>query len=264
MHVFVVAALTLVGCGGADSGSGDSEVTTTTEFVLPISNDSCLSCHEDFLESRGDEDHKVFSHPQHLQQRILCASCHDGVGHGGAPLPGRAVCDECHGVDMPHPGDYRVTHGADVTSTGSDQVCRTCHNVYLHCQTCHGLQMPHPTEWKAKHGDIAYPQMQTCATCHEEDYCLTCHPVVMPHPRDWTKNHGWPVLEQGSVMCTSCHEPKLCVACHGMVMPHPSDWGTSHKVKAREMRAECMLCHAKEDCDVCHEIHQTHGKGGGA
>lgn len=256
--------MTLIGCGDAEPGAGESGTTTTTEFVLPISDESCLSCHVDFLAGRSGEDDKVFSHSLHVQQRIMCSSCHAGVGHGGAPIPERAVCDECHGIEMPHPGNYQVSHGEDVTSTGSDQVCRACHNVYLHCQTCHGLQMPHPAEWKAKHGDIAYPQMQTCATCHLDTFCLTCHPVAMPHPPEWTKTHGWPVLEQGSVMCTSCHEPKLCVACHGMSMPHPSDWGTSHKVTARDMRPECMLCHDEEDCVACHEIHQTHGKGGGS
>lgn len=259
----LVAAAALMGCGGADRGTGDA-VTTTTEFVLPIANESCLTCHEDFVGTRDGEDPKVFSHGLHLQQRILCSTCHAAVGHGGAPLPERQVCDDCHGIAMPHPPDYGTAHGAEVKAAGSDQVCRTCHNVYLHCQRCHGVQMPHPAEWKAKHGDIAYPELQTCATCHEPSYCLTCHPVAMPHPGDWTSTHGIPVLEKGSVICTSCHEPKLCEACHGMPMPHPSDWGTSHKVKAREMRAECMLCHVEEDCAECHEIHRSHGKGGGA
>ncbi len=260
----VVAAIALIGCGGADSGTGENGSTTTTEFVMPISNDSCLSCHEGFLESREGEDPQVFSHTLHLQQRILCSTCHAGVGHGGAPLPERQVCDACHGVDMPHPAGYGTAHGADVTAAGSDQACHTCHNVYLHCQRCHGVQMPHPAEWQAKHGDIAYPSLQTCATCHQPSFCLSCHPVVMPHPKEWTSTHGLPVLEQGSVMCTSCHQPSLCIACHGMSMPHPSDWGTSHQIAAQEKRGECMLCHAEDDCTACHEIHGTHGKGGGA
>jgi hypothetical protein len=261
--LLVAVAIALLGCGGADPVTSEAASTTTTEFVLPISDDSCLSCHEDFLAGRAGEDHKVFSHALHSQQRIMCSRCHTGVGHGGAPLPDQKVCDDCHGVRMPHPAGYGTVHGEQVRAAGSDQVCRTCHNVYLHCQRCHGVQMPHPEQWVEKHGSIAYPQMQTCSTCHAPSYCLNCHPVVMPHPQDWTRTHGLPVLEQGSVMCASCHSPTLCESCHGMQMPHPSDWGTSHKIEARDKRAECMLCHVEEDCATCHEIHQSHGKGGG-
>jgi hypothetical protein len=253
--------LLLLGCGGAEDGQQAQSTTTSTELVLPISNEACLSCHEDFEQRTADEDRKEFSHELHLAQLISCETCHAPLGHTGAPLPDSQVCDDCHGVPMPHPEGYETSHGAEVVANG-DEACANCHNIYLHCQTCHGVQMPHPDQWEQKHGEIAWPEMQTCSTCHETEFCLTCHPVEMPHPQDWTKTHGLPVVEQGSDMCTACHEPELCTSCHGMAMPHPDDWGTQHPQVAQEKREECMICHVQEDCDVCHEIHQTHGQGG--
>lgn len=251
------------GCGGPGPEDGTA-ATTTTQFVMPIADDACLSCHEDFLETRTGEDQKEFSHSLHARQRISCTTCHTAVGHGGLAIPGRESCDACHGIEMPHPQGFDTAHGKGVVEAGSDRVCRTCHNVYLHCQTCHGVQMPHPEDWTGKHGEIAYPRLQVCATCHEPSFCLSCHPVEMPHPADWTTTHGLPVLDKGSAMCTSCHEPDLCAACHGMPMPHPFDWGETHKDTARQKRDECVLCHAEKDCLVCHVIHQTHGRGGGS
>jgi len=250
------------GCGGGGSEVG--EATATTQFVAPIADETCLSCHDDFLASREHEDKRQFSHDLHVAQRISCSTCHTAVGHSGVALPGPEACDACHGIQMPHPQGFGTSHGKAVVESGSDEVCRRCHNVYLRCQTCHGVQMPHPEEWTGKHGEIAFPRLKVCSTCHQSSFCLTCHPVQMPHPDDWTTTHGLPVLEKGSVVCSSCHEPDLCTACHGMPMPHPSDWGTSHPDTARQKRDECVLCHTEKDCLACHVIHQTHGRGGGA
>ena len=262
LGLLMVLALA-VGCGGSGSDV-EAATTTTTQLAIKISDDTCLSCHEDFLASRSGEDIKKFSHSLHVQQRISCSTCHSAVGHSGVAIPGRESCDACHGIEMPHPQGFDKSHGKAVTEAGSDEVCRTCHNVYLHCQTCHGLQMPHPDDWVGKHGEIAFPRLKVCSTCHEPSFCLSCHPVEMPHPADWTATHGLPVLEKGSAMCATCHEPDLCAACHGMPMPHPSDWGESHKEVARQKRDECVLCHTEKDCLVCHVIHQTHGRGGGS
>lgn len=259
MMSLLLVGLSLAGCGGGDGVATTS--TTAGKAVIPIANDACLTCHTDFAATTKSEDRKTFSHDLHLRQRITCSTCHQTVGHGGMPKPPQQVCDECHGLSMPHPDAFGTTHGALVVEKGGD-VCARCHNVYLHCQECHGLQMPHPEQWTQKHGKIAYPQMQVCARCHEKSYCLTCHPVEMPHPKEWTRTHGLAVVAKGSVVCTNCHAPDLCTSCHGMPMPHPADWGTAHPAVAKEKPGECSLCHVKDDCDVCHQIHQTHGKGG--
>jgi hypothetical protein len=253
--------LLLVGCGGAEDGQQPQASTETTQFVLPVKNETCLTCHQDLAERTADEDRKVFSHDLHLKQRQKCETCHTPLGHTGSPIPEQQVCDECHGVPMPHPEDYETTHGQDIAS-GGDEVCGRCHNVYLHCQFCHGVQMPHPDQWELKHGEVAWPEMLTCERCHEQQYCLTCHPVVMPHPLEWTKTHGPEVLAKGSATCNDCHEPELCVACHGVEMPHPDDFGRNHPQISQEKPAECTLCHDRADCDSCHSIHETHGKGG--
>lgn len=255
----VMVSLFLAGCGGSDGAA--TTTTTAGKVVIPISNDACLSCHSDFAAITKSENVKTFSHDLHLRQRITCSTCHQTVGHGGMPTPPQQVCDNCHGLPMPHPDTFGTTHGRQVVEKGAE-VCARCHNVYLHCQECHGLQMPHPEQWTQKHGKIAYPQLQVCSRCHEKSFCLTCHPVEMPHPKKWTRAHGLAVVAKGSIVCTTCHAPDLCTSCHGMPMPHPSDWGTAHQVVAKQKPGECSLCHVKDDCDVCHQIHQTHGKGG--
>jgi len=259
--VLMVLAAGLTGCGGTKAGAEQATTTSTTQFVLPLSDDACLGCHADFESRTADEDRKVFSHDLHRRQKITCASCHSTVGHDGSPTPDRTTCDRCHGVTMPHPADYDTSHGQQVLDEGS-KVCATCHNVFLHCQFCHGLQMPHPEDWERKHGDLAVPELSNCRTCHDQEYCLQCHPVEMPHPASWTSGHGAVVYEKGSEVCTDCHEPELCTPCHAMPMPHPDDWGTAHPQTAATKRAECHLCHDQEDCDTCHEIHRTHGQGG--
>jgi hypothetical protein len=254
--------LLLLGCGGAEDGQQTQAAPTeTTGFVLPVKNETCLTCHADLEQRMADEDRKVFSHDQHLKQRLKCETCHTPMGHTGSPVPDRQICDDCHGMPMPHPDDYETAHGEDTVVLG-DEVCARCHNVYLHCQFCHGVQMPHPDQWELKHGEVAWPEMQTCERCHDQEYCLTCHPVEMPHPLEWTKTHGGEVQLQGSAMCNDCHEPQLCVACHGVEMPHPQDWGVNHPQVTEKKRGECMLCHDESDCTTCHEIHRTHGKGG--
>jgi Cytochrome c3 len=262
LPALVALGLLLAGCGSAGDESA-ATTTTTAKAVIPIANDACLTCHTDFQTVTAGEDSKVFSHALHLAQKIECSTCHQVVGHDGQPVPPRQVCDDCHGIAMPHPSGFGTSHGALVKEEGGE-VCARCHNVYLHCQECHGIQMPHPEQWTEKHGEIAYPQMQVCTRCHEKSFCLTCHPVEMPHPNDWTTGHGSVVVEKGSQVCVTCHEPELCTSCHGMPMPHPADWGTTHQTAAKEKPGECTLCHEQADCDACHEIHATHGTGGGS
>lgn len=260
----VLLLLLLVsGCGGGPEDATAATTTTTTELVVPLRNSTCLSCHKDFEQVTAREDQRKFSHALHLQQRLDCVTCHSAVGHAGAVLPPQSLCNNCHGLTMPHPAGYQKSHGKIVLKQG-DALCARCHNVYLHCQECHGVQMPHPDNWKQKHGTIAQPEMQTCATCHPKTFCLSCHPVEMPHPKDWTAKHGLTVNDKGSRTCTMCHKASDCTACHGLPMPHPQDWGTAHPKAAAKDRAGCMLCHDQKDCDLCHEIHKTHGKGGGA
>lgn len=275
----VLLAAVFAGCGGGqeeepaqgaqeeDSVSAEVAPEEPSEaggrwedFVaLPLANETCLECHDTAEISKGERQDE-FSHALHLRQLIACVACHGGTGHEGKPAAPREVCRDCHGLPMPHAPNYETTHGEDVREQGED-VCRRCHNVYLHCQECHAVQMPHPTNWAEKHGEVTYSLMGVCSRCHDDQYCLRCHPVEMPHPQEWTRTHGLDIAEQGSEVCTTCHEPALCTVCHGMPMPHPEDWDTKHPEMAEEKRGECMLCHMQEDCTQCHEIHETHGQG---
>ena len=46
-----------------------------------------------------------------------------------------AVCQDCHGLPMPHPADFRPQH-AKVATSRADVRCRKCHTEY-DCRNCH-------------------------------------------------------------------------------------------------------------------------------
>lgn len=92
--------------------------------------------------------------------------------------------------------------------------------------------------------------------------CSSCHPTF-PHGPAGTQT---PVMKD----CFNCHglyhgpqgviAKGDCEACHGGKLvdlrpaSHTADWaGAPHVTPAEErLTTECSMCHAKNDCDVCH------------
>ena len=61
---------------------------------------------------------------------VACATCHQ-----------KRQCNDCHGVDMPHPKFWFVEHWAQA-SWKPDSVCFHCHVKKDACGPCHGLRPP--------------------------------------------------------------------------------------------------------------------------
>jgi hypothetical protein len=91
-----------------------------------------------------------------------CAACHSPE-----------YCGSCHGVDLPHPGDFASRHSATVeVAPGS---CAKCHTDPF-CADCHRMPMPHEKGFTPKHPEIVQASGESvCLGCHLQADCTTCH-----------------------------------------------------------------------------------------
>ena len=87
-------------------------------------------------------------------------------------------CQDCHGVDMPHPANWQANH-SDVASKTGGQVCMQCH-----------------------------PNSESCSACH--------HPGYKPGGTPWIQMHPTVVqnLDNGVTSCLVCHSTITCAHCH--------------------------------------------------
>ncbi len=95
-----------------------------------------------------------------------CISCH-----------GRNGCQECHGIEMPHPKGFAVKHGEPAAN--SPQVCSRCHQRD-YCNKCHTDAPPSSHEagdYATKGHGEEYRQRTAayCALCHQRAFCAQCH-----------------------------------------------------------------------------------------
>ncbi|MFO0724993.1 MAG: cytochrome c3 family protein [Myxococcota bacterium] len=163
-----------------------------------------------------------------------CMQCHDGVGRNARY----------------HPGDWIAVHGT--RSRTDDFRCMSCHRVQSFCLDCHvrsgvasvvdlktniltrrtirvdssGLATgPHPMSadgWlnpgsRNFHGFFAQRSIQSCASCHQEQYCLTCHASGFgtgaasrggnPHGPNPERLKGTAVRNNNARVCLKCHSP---------------------------------------------------------
>jgi nitrate/TMAO reductase-like tetraheme cytochrome c subunit len=207
----------------------------------------------------------------------ICARCHDGkrlpddcsVCHvGGAPpeeinvpITGKvtpeqckgchnkrndsAICSDCHhGLEMPHPRDWKSHHGKVVLDRGKT-ICADCHTKDdpKFCIRCHGLELPHPSSFIANHGAEGQKNPKLCQKCHGKNACTTCHGgLQMPHPAGWLSQHSSVALSNPSV-CNKCHTSQFCINCHGVELPHSSAFIADHPNHTYNQGSVCMKCH---------------------
>ncbi len=98
-----------------------------------------------------------------------CYTCHK-----------ETFCTDCHGVEMPHPADFKKTHGA--AGKADPQVCAKCHgDVNQFCNECHhgsALDWKYDTKvpWLKQHPDaVRTSGANACFECHDPTYCANCH-----------------------------------------------------------------------------------------
>lgn len=97
-----------------------------------------------------------------------CRMCHQ-----------QSFCDDCHGLDMPHPDDW--------------------------------------AKGREGHAAFAETNRSVCTQCHTEkpDMCSMCHHKAYDSAiGSWVKQHYIEVETQGAQYCMECHAPGYCVRCH--------------------------------------------------
>ncbi|MHB1340767.1 MAG: hypothetical protein ACYC77_01980 [Coriobacteriia bacterium] len=170
-------------CGQCHEGTGhalEERVYKSPEM------DDCLACHAAGLSDLGGCD---LCHVDDSSSRVADARSAWGVTHGSAwesthgmgdlttciSCHSRDACAKCHGVQMPHPAQWKRGHGSGLTAS----------------------------------------TREACVTCHEQDWCVECHGgVEMPHPSGFIATHDESVTTHGHQTCLQCHGFLGCEACH--------------------------------------------------
>jgi nitrate/TMAO reductase-like tetraheme cytochrome c subunit len=179
--------------------SGYEKVTMTVQ----VKPSECAGCHAGRVFCRDCHQGLQMPHPKTWQRghgevvldrgRSICVSCH--------LEDDPRFCIDCHGVVMPHPGDWRARH--DNKAAKDKQVCVKCHGRNG-CIDCHGLPMPHPAGFSQTHPSAYYGSPGTCANCHSQSFCTGCHGVSLPHSSSFIANHYSYVYSNGGA-CVKCH-----------------------------------------------------------
>ncbi len=204
-------------------------------------------------------------------------------------------CNGCHGMEMPHPEEFKTKTHPEVAKTKMDK-CDLCHQVkktnYLFCNDCHhgkasNWKYDPKIAWQKQHAKaVTTNGVAGClGKCHDQKFCVTCHTKLKPVPTSH-KDAKWlhdklTVTKYGTAAaepsakhalaaikaidsCDVCHGPggtnaAFCKGCHGMEMPHPDTFKKNH-VSGRKTPALCANCHRfKEVCSDCHHKDAVNG-----
>lgn len=209
--------------------------------------------------ARREDAGVVFSHKLHLDMGIECSNCHgkaDSSLSGTDDLmPVRDNCLECHGEE-----DLKAwTTRADLPRMGRqviDYSPKFNHSAHakkeIACERCHaGLSQSDSSS------TLHMPVMALCMSCHDgvqaDKECSLCHEEPRgPRPADhkipaWNKQHG-DRARSDAVSCTMCHARNDCQECHqgDNLLPRAHPVGFEFN-HPLEVRSQ------RTDCNVCHE-----------
>lgn len=192
----------------------------------------------DFLRDHAAPAKRDRVYCNNCHSQPFCLSCHDGVA--------RDV--------RYHPGDWISQHA--LRAKKDDYRCQSCHRLQTFCLDCHvrsGVASvtangvvpldsssfsrrtvrltdkgqpagPHPMApdgWlnpasKNFHGFLAQRNIQSCVSCHQEQFCIQCHstPAAMkggfhvnPHGPNPERLSGSTARRRSARMCLKCHSP---------------------------------------------------------
>jgi len=209
------------------------------------SNRSCIYCHENRLPPSHKSSFWPRSHGRQLapsqcatcHSRAFCMACHRtrkpathrmswSKRHGKEATRrsdscwlchSTQSCRNCHGLDMPHPGNWLVAHR--IVAQYKSTKCAKCHKP-TQCSDCHRKSVPadhRVGNWLRDHGKRAKLSDTKCLRCHDrQKFCAACHGVPMPHPVGWLTNHkgAGSSLDPNGTCLRQCHKREFC-RCHG-------------------------------------------------
>lgn len=100
-------------------------------------------------------------------------------------------------------------------------------------------------------------EIDSCGTCHADQFCTDCHGVDIPHPEDFDQTHP-PIAEKNPKSCENCHLKEaagmnVCDECHHSAGDTTQAWLPQHPTVVRGDGAEaCFDCHDPRFCSACH------------
>jgi hypothetical protein len=229
-----------------------------------------------------EEDENVL-HVVAVEEVDYCATCHVKD----------VFCMDCHGMEMPHPEEFKTKSHPEVAATQIDK-CELCHkqSETFFCDSCHhGTKVEWTYDpavaWQTQHASAVVEKgVAGClGTCHDQQFCVDCHTKLQPLPSshkaaDWlhkdltvTKFPDTPAVASASHAiaasksvdsCDVCHGPggtesAFCKGCHGMEIPHPDTFKTNH-VSGRNTPQLCANCHQQQE--LCSDCHHEGAKNG--
>lgn len=200
----------------------------------------CVDCHKNGVakpKSHSNPEFKVTHGQTFLRNNNGCELCHS---EGKT----KELCQNCHGVAMPHPANFVDKHTVGINTTATPvvktantapaaavsakaagtEVCLNCHlekpdnlpRKAVSCQGCHGITMPHAQDFLTGHGKVVQDQGdKTCLNCHKDHpagqtrlakSCDSCHGIKMPHPQNFQSQHAATVKTSGTTVCLNCHK----------------------------------------------------------
>ena len=258
-----------------------------------VSNDKCLSCHEE-IKTRVDQ--RKGYHASREVKGKDCAECHsdhhgrkfdmvrfdeDNFNHDLTDyrLTGahqKIDCRQCHVPDFI---DDRELKKREETFLGLDQECVSCHEDYHQktlsndCDRCHITESFSPAS-KFNHAETEFPLRGK----HSDVECIDCHQKETRGGKEFQKFAGVDFAN-----CNSCHEDAHldnlgtnCKSCHveesfnslsGLRNFNHNQ--THFPLKGQHKRLNCAECHAlnvtpenvfqdklgirTDECISCHE-----------
>lgn len=137
---------------------------------------TCTTCHPPGFPDRPQThfaaDWKQAHGEVALADRFQCLPCHDE----------ESFCSSCHGLEMPHPEEWRGAPHVQTFFTAGMETCTRCH-----------LRDPEASE---------------------PDFCDSCHHPQDPSDVSWRSYHPEVVKTDGGGQCFRCHDPATCASCH--------------------------------------------------
>ncbi|HXY67963.1 MAG TPA: hypothetical protein VEH62_00855 [Gemmatimonadales bacterium] len=138
-----------------------------------------------------------------------CATCHRP-----------SYCTTCHAAAKApgfHGPNFVQRHAMQAYAAEAE--CAACHQVQVFCHDCHQVlgrsNATAPASanyhdrqpgWLFGHGGVARRAIETCASCHAQDFCLRCHSAttgqhINPHGAGFNPS----VAGKNRAMCLICH-----------------------------------------------------------
>ncbi len=251
------------GSGGED---GSSEETSETGFLTPEKahaseggTEGATVTEEDVPEviaaqrSHGaSDDESIGEELPQVESIFYCATCH-----------AESFCAGCHGMEMPHPKEFKEPkdaadpQGHPAASKVTPDKCVMCHgaNEETHfCDDCHhGTAIEYVYDktqaWAQQHPKaVAKSGPKSCLEdCHTVKFCEDCHSgrKVVPeshNSKDWTKTSTPTVTVYGK---------------------KPAEPSAQHALEAQKSIESCAICHGDGGvnaafCKGCHRLEMPH------